>query len=84
MSLFKVHTNTKAKNTLKYKTIEQDLNIDQRTGLRTYKTIMLAIYRSKQLYPEKLRIVEFYDCQNNVLLVFLTNNFEVSAFELAN
>ena len=74
---------TRARSTLKYKTIEQNLNIDQATGLRTDETIMLTVYKSKQLYPEKLRLVEFYDCENDILLVFLTNNFEVSAIDVA-
>ena len=39
--------------------------------------------KSKKLYPEKLRLVEFYDAENDELLVFLTNNFEVSVPEVA-
>ena len=64
--------------------IEQNFNIDQDTGLRTDKTIMLVVSKSKKLYPEKLRLVEFYDSQNDELIVFLTNNFDVSALEVAN
>ena len=45
---------------------------------------MLTGYKSKKLYPEKLRLVEFYDSQNSELLVFLTNNFEISALEVAD
>ena len=45
---------------------------------------MLTGYKSKKFYPEKLRLVEFYDTQNNELLVFLTNNFEISALEVTN
>ncbi len=75
---------TRAKSTLRYETIEENFNIDQSTGLQTDKIIALAGYKSKQLYPEKLRLVEFYDCENDVLLVFLSNNFEVSALEIAN
>ncbi|GHT39264.1 hypothetical protein FACS189437_02120 [Bacteroidia bacterium] len=45
---------------------------------------MLTGVKSKKLYPEKLRLVEFYDAENQELLVFLTNNFEVSALEVAN
>jgi len=52
--------------------------------LRTDKTITLTGYKSKQLYPEKLLLVEFYDNQNEILLIFLSNNFEVSALEIAN
>lgn len=46
--------------------------------------IELFIPKSKQLYPENLRIVEFYDQENNELLVFITNNFEVSAIEVTS
>ena len=45
---------------------------------------MLTIAKSKKLYPEKLRLVEFYDQENDELLVFLTNNFEITALEVAN
>ena len=38
----------------------------------------------QKLYPEKLRLVEFYDEENDTLLVFLTNNFEVFPLEIAN
>ena len=75
---------TRAKSTIKYKVVEQNFNIDQTTGLRSDKTIMLTGYKSKKLYPEKLRLVEFYDSQNKELLVFLTNNFEISALEVAD
>ncbi len=44
----------------------------------------MFIPKSKQLYPENLRIVEFYDQENNELLVFITNNFEVSAIEVTS
>jgi hypothetical protein len=75
---------TRAKKPMKYEVVEQNFNIDQTTGLRTDKTVMLTIQKSKRLYPEKLRLVEYYDNQNVELLVFLTNNFDVSALEIAN
>jgi hypothetical protein len=75
---------TRAKDTMRYEVIEQNFNIDETTGLRTDKTVCLTIYKSKKLYPENLRIVEFYDNINDELLVFLTNNFDVSALEVAN
>jgi hypothetical protein len=74
---------TRAKNTMQYEIIEQNFNIDEATGLRADKIVTLTVAKSKKLYPEKLRLVEFYDSGNNILLVFLTNNFEVSALEVA-
>ena len=74
---------TRAKSPLKYSIVEQNFNIDESTGLRTDKTIALTGYKSKNLYPEVLRLVEYYDSEKNILLVFLTNNFEVTALEVA-
>jgi hypothetical protein len=75
---------TRAKKPMKYEVVEQNFNIDQTTGLRTDKTVMLTIQKSKGLYPQKLRLVEYYDNLNDELLVFLSNNFDVSALEIAN
>jgi len=74
---------TRTKSTLRYSIIEQSFDIDQTTGMRTDKTIGLTVPKSKRLYPEKLRPVEFYDSENNELLLFLTNNFDVSALDVA-
>ena len=75
---------TRAKVSLDYTIIEYNYNIDENTGLRADKTIQLNGYKSKQLYPEALRMVEFYDDEKDILLVFLSNNFEVSALEIAH
>jgi len=75
---------TRAKTPMKYMVIEQNFNIDQTTGLRTDKIVMLTVAKTKKLYPDKLRLVEYYDDENNELLVFLTNNFEVSALDVTN
>ena len=87
-ALYRIHNAgaffvTRAKNTMRYNVTEQNFNIDQTTGLRADKIIELIIPKSKRLYPEQLRIVEFYDQENDELLVFLTNNFEVSSIEVA-
>jgi hypothetical protein len=49
---------------------EQNFNIDQSTGLRTDKTIVLTVAKSKKLYPDKLRLVEYYDADKDLRLVF--------------
>jgi len=88
-ALFRIHNAgayfvTRAKDNICYLVVEQNFNIDQTTGLRTDKIVCLTVAKSKKLYPEKLRLVEFYDDVNDELLVFLTNNFDVSALEVAN
>jgi hypothetical protein len=75
---------SRAKSTMDYSVIENNYNIDENTGLRSDKIIELNGYKSKQLYPEPLRLVEFYDNVNDATLTFLTNNFDVSALEIAN
>ncbi|MDO9511502.1 MAG: IS4 family transposase [Bacteroidales bacterium] len=75
---------SRAKTTMDYSVIESNFNIDESTGLRSDKVIELNGYKSKQLYPEQLRLVEFHDSENDVILTFLTNNLDVSALEVAN
>ncbi len=75
---------TRAKSSLKYAIVEQSYNIDQATGLRADKTIELTVAKSKKLYPEKLRLIEYYDAEKDNFLVFITNNFDVSALEVCN
>jgi IS4 transposase len=72
---------TRAKITLDSTTIESNFNIDVTSGLRSDKIVILIGYKSKQLYPENLRMVEYYDDEKDLLL---TNNFEVSALEIAS
>jgi hypothetical protein len=74
---------TRAKSPLKYSIVGQNYNIDESMGLKADKTIVLTGYKSQKLYPATLRLVEFYDNENDLLLVFLTNNFEVTALEVA-
>lgn len=74
---------SRAKVTMAYLVIENNFNIDERTDLRGDKVIQLTGPKSKKLYPENLHVVEYYDKDKDALLVFLTNNFEVSALEVA-
>lgn len=74
---------SRAKVSMAYDVVERNFNVDQSTGLRTDRTIQLTGYKSSRLYPDILRMVEFYDDEKEILLVFITNNFEVSALEVA-
>jgi len=74
---------TRAKISMAYDVVERNFNVDLSTGLRTDRTIQLTGYKSSKLYPDTLRMVEFYDDEKEILLVFITNNFEVSALEVA-
>ena len=74
---------TRAKKNMKYDVIEQNFNIDETTGLLFDKEICLKGHKSIKLYPENLRLVGLYDSDKSEIIGFLTNNFEISAFEVA-
>lgn len=74
---------TRAKSTMDFSIIESNFNIDPSTGLLADNTIVLNGYKSKKLYPEPLRLVRYYDQEKEVELLFLANNFDVSALEIA-
>lgn len=74
---------TRAKVTMDYLVLENNFNLDETTGLRSDRTIKLKGPKSKQLYPDTLRMVEYYDDEKDLLLTFITNNFEVSSLEIA-
>ena len=75
---------SRSKSSMDYSILETNYNIDERTGLRSDKIIALNGPKSKKLYPEPLRLVEFYDVENDNELSFLTNNFDITALEVAN
>ena len=58
--------------------------IDKSTGVRCDQTIQLTGYYARKEYPEKLRRVKYYDDVTGNTYVFLTNNFDVSARQIAD
>jgi hypothetical protein len=61
---------SRAKDTMRYRIVEQNFNIDETAGLQTDKTVVLTVAKSKKLYPEKLRLVEYCDAEKDWHLVF--------------
>jgi hypothetical protein len=74
---------TRAKVTMDYRVLENNFNLDETTWLRSDRSIKLKSPKSKQLYPDNLRMVEYYDDEKDLLLIFITNKFEVSSLEIA-
>ena len=68
----------RAKDNLKFRVVESH-KIDKKTGLKCDQTIRLKIKKSAKDYPAYLRRVKFYDKENKRMLVFLSNNFEITA-----
>jgi len=57
--------------------------VDKSLGLRCDQEILLSSNRLKDLYPERLRRVSFRDETQDRTLVFLSNNFVLSAETIA-
>jgi len=72
----------RAKDNFKF-TAVKSRKVDKATGLRCDQTIKLLIYKSNKHYPRKLRRIKYYDHEKDLTLVFLTNNFDVEALEVA-
>jgi IS4 transposase len=57
--------------------------VDKNTGVRCDQTIRLKNFYASKDYPDKLRRIKFYDEQREKQLIFLTNNFELKATDIA-
>ncbi|MCG6552045.1 MAG: IS4 family transposase [Candidatus Magnetominusculus sp. LBB02] len=58
-------------------------SVDKSSGLQCDQTIVLTGVNAADDYPEKLRRIKYFDAQHNKTLVFLTNNFALSALIIA-
>jgi len=72
----------RAKDNLKFKAAKSR-KIDKSTGLRCDQSIQLLVPKSKKQFPEKIRRIKYYDKEKSLMLVFLTNNFEIDALDIA-
>lgn len=68
----------RAKDNLRFRRLSS-VKITKKEGLRCDQTIKLTGAKSSMLYPDKLRRIKYYDSDNERLLVFLTNNFDIDA-----
>ena len=57
--------------------------VDKSTGVKCDQTVRLKNYKVSQAYPEVLRRVKYYDKELEMEFVFITNNFEISAIDVA-
>jgi hypothetical protein len=87
MRLFKIHTKgsyfvISAKENLQFKRM-YSRKVDKTTGVQSDQIGKLVVYKSKKEYPAKLRRIKFYDSEYGKDLVFLTNNMNLKASEIA-
>ena len=57
--------------------------VDKSKGLVCDQTIKLTGVHTPKYYPKKLRRIRFRDRENNNNLIFLTNNFDLPAYTVA-
>lgn len=85
--LFKIHQHesffvVRAKKNLQYKCCKWRRRLPK--NILTDAVIEFTEYNSYQKYPEKLRLVKFYDEEQGREFAFLTNVFHLKASEIAN
>lgn len=73
---------TRAKTNMKCRRI-YSAGVDKSTGVLYDQTIKLVNFYALQQYQEKFRRVKYYDVETDKTFIFLTNNFELSALEIA-
>ena len=72
----------RAKKNLKFERM-YSAKVDKTKGVKCDQTIKLTGFYPSQDYPGKLRRVKYYDEETDKTLIFLTNNFELKALEIA-
>ncbi len=73
---------TRAKDNLNYAVIGQH-NEPNKKGVLSDEIITLSGYYQSKDYPEKLRLIHYYDKKTDKTLTFLTNNFSLCSLTIA-
>ena len=72
----------RAKSNTKFKRMYSK-KTDKSTGVIYDQTGKIDGFYTSKNYPEKIRKVKFFDAENKKMLIFLTNNFDLSALQIA-
>lgn len=75
---------SRPKENMTFETVEQMDISDVKSGVLEDSCIRVTGYNSSKLYPEAMRFVRVYDPDNDTIVDFISNNFEVSALEISN
>ena len=69
---------------MKFITIEQMGIPTEQSGILEDSRIRVIGHKSSKLYPKDMRLIRLYNSVNDGIVNFISNNFEVSALEVAN
>ncbi len=72
----------RAKDNMDYRRL-YSAKVDKSTGVKYDQTIKVNGYYASKDYPEKLRRIKYYDTEKDKILIFLTNNFDLDATDIA-
>jgi hypothetical protein len=72
----------RAKSNIKFKRM-YSTKTDKSKGVVYDQTGKIDGFYTSKDYPEKIRKVKFFDAENKKMLIFLTNNFDLSAQQIA-
>jgi hypothetical protein len=73
---------TRAKTNMKCRRVYSAM-ADKATGILYDQTIMLVNFYASKRYPQKIRRIKYLDAETDKLFIFLTNNFELAALQVA-
>ncbi len=82
LNLFNAYFVIRSKSNIKFRRI-YSLPVDKSKGLICDQIIVLTGLYTPEYYPEKLRRIRFTDSENKKKLTFLTNNFILPAYTIA-
>jgi IS4 transposase len=72
----------RAKENFKFIRIKS-CEVDKNTGIRCDQTVRLKNEKVSLAYPELLRRIKYYDRELKLEFLFITNDFEINALDVA-
>jgi hypothetical protein len=73
---------TRAKDNMSYRRLYSNQK-DKSSGILFDQIIKLNNYYASKDYPEKMRMIKYYDSITGNTLIFITNNFDLKATEIS-
>jgi len=83
LTISKVYFVTRIKRNISYEVLGQQKIIKNRDVISDH-TIRMTGFYTKENYPDKLRLIKYYNKETKKELVFITNNFKLAARTIAD
>ena len=72
------------KDNMRFEHIEEFSQGGYHSNVVSDYIVLMTNKKSRQLYPDELRLVKVFDYEKKEYISFITNNFEISAEDIAN